>query len=130
VLEALYLPPAKAQLRSKLGLACPPVGRTRQAVADWGAGLRLDPKTLDALGNRVWVLATSSDPSVRNGRRAIELIEQAQNVSKSNPKILRVVAAAQAETGNFQAAVNTANAALDFANQQVDGVLVQARRSD
>jgi protein O-mannosyl-transferase len=128
--EALKLSPDNAQVRNNLGFAFSQLGRTRQAVAEWAAAVRLDPKNIDALGNLVWVLATSSDPSVRDGRRAIELIEQAQNVSKSNPKILRVVAAAQAETGNFEAAVNTANAALVSANQQGDGDLVQALQSD
>ena len=60
----------------------------------------------EAQNDLAWVLATSPQPSLRNGRRALELAQQAdQSAGGRNPLFLRTLAAACAETGQFSDAI-------------------------
>ncbi len=118
--EALALLPESLQARNNLGFALSQSGKTREAIQQWEEALRSDPQNVEVLGNLAWVLATSSDSSVRNGKRAVELSEQAQRLSNNNPKLLRVLAAAHAAIGDFDRAVETAKQAEELANQQGD----------
>ena len=55
-----------------------------------------------ARNNLAWLLATSSDASIRDGNRAIELAKQAVQLSGGkDADYLRTLAAAYAETGRF-----------------------------
>jgi tetratricopeptide (TPR) repeat protein len=65
-----------------------------------------------------FVLATSSDESVRNGPRAVALAEQALKADPNSPTTLNSLAAALAETGKFAEAVATAERALANARAQ------------
>jgi hypothetical protein len=61
-------------------------------------------------------LATFHDASVRNGREAIELAGRLdQLVGGTNTLVLRTLAAAYAETGEFGKAIRTARAAMQLA---------------
>lgn len=71
-----------------------------------------DPNTLSNLG---WVLATSRNDSVRNGREALAI---AQNLNAADPAMVSVLAAAYAEVGNFPEAVAAATRALELSRAQ------------
>ena len=59
------------------------------------------------LNNLAWVLATSPDDKLRDGKRAIELATKAAEVSNyETPHVLSTLAAAYAETGDFEKAKN------------------------
>ena len=59
-----------------------------------------------------WLLATSSDSRVRNGTEAIELSTRAnQLVRTNNPALMLTAAAALAEAGQFDTALEKARAA-------------------
>jgi hypothetical protein len=67
------------------------------------------------------LLATSSDPSLRNGSEAVRLAERADSASsrsEKHPSVLRILAAAYAEAGQFAEAKETAQRALEGANVQ------------
>jgi hypothetical protein len=71
------------------------------------------------MNNLAWVLATTSDPAVRNGARAVELASQAERLTASrDPYIIQTLAAAYAEFGQFPAAVAAGQRALDLAKLQ------------
>ena len=62
------------------------------------------------------MLATWPESSVRNGGNAVALAGTANELSKGqDPRILRILAAAYAETGRFPEAVLTAKQALTLA---------------
>ena len=82
------------------------LGRQAEAIADYEKALKLQPKEEGILNNLAWTLATSPDAKLRNGRRAIELATAACEVTGYKlAYILSTLAAAYAETGDFQTAV-------------------------
>jgi tetratricopeptide (TPR) repeat protein len=82
------------------------LGRQAEAVADYEKSVKLDPKNDLLLNNYAWVLATSPDEKLRDGKRAIQLAKQACELTKYKaPHVLSTLAAAYAETGDFDAAI-------------------------
>ncbi|RIK78330.1 MAG: hypothetical protein DCC67_11690 [Planctomycetota bacterium] len=96
------------------------IGDHRAAVADFEEAIKLDPLDSGALNNFAWVLATSPDDDVRDGKRAIELATKAcEAVDYQQPHILSTLAAGYAETGDFDKAREWSQKAVDlFAAQQ------------
>jgi Flp pilus assembly protein TadD len=78
-----------------------------------------------------WLLATSSDTSIRDGSRALELANQAVDLSHGkDPNSVRTLAAAYAETGRFAEAEETARQAFRAAELQKNRTLVNALRDE
>ena len=77
-----------------------------------------DAKKSEAAGiynNLAWVLATSPNDSVRNGKRAVELGEMAAELSEYNEAhILSTLAAAFAEVGDFPKAIEWSTKSVDL----------------
>ncbi|MGI9114474.1 MAG: tetratricopeptide repeat protein [Chthoniobacterales bacterium] len=88
------------------------------------------PDDADALKNYAWLLATAPDAGVRNGARAVELAERARAGAPQNPFIQATLAAAYAEAGQFHEARLTAEAALQFADQNNLGALANLLRQE
>ena len=81
------------------------MGKQAEAVADYEKVLALDPKDAEVLNNFAWVLATSPDEKLRNGKRALELATRsAELTSYKQAHILSTLAAAYAELGDFDSA--------------------------
>ncbi|MBA2432216.1 MAG: tetratricopeptide repeat protein [Chthoniobacterales bacterium] len=79
----------------------------RRALEDLTRAIKLKPPAVDnALNDLAWLLATSPDQSVRDGRRAVETAEQACEMTKwERAAYVDTLAAAQAESGDFGTAV-------------------------
>jgi tetratricopeptide (TPR) repeat protein len=117
--QALKQMPDSVHARYQLGLALQSRGRFAGAVAQLQKVLELDPKHIPAQNNLAWLLATCPDGSLRDGKRAVALAQQAVQLSGSNaPEILDTLAAAYAEAGSFPEAVATAQRALDLGAAQ------------
>lgn len=81
------------------------LGRHPKAVADYNKALELAPEDPGVLNNLAWTLATSPDDSVRDGQRAVELAQQAAELTHhEQAHILSTLAAAYAESGDFEQA--------------------------
>jgi tetratricopeptide (TPR) repeat protein len=77
-----------------------------------------------ALTNLAWLLATSQDELLRNGRKAVALASQAdQLVGGTNALVLRTLAAAYAETGEFEKAIRTAQSATEISRMHGEASL-------
>jgi cytochrome c-type biogenesis protein CcmH/NrfG len=125
--------PQSADAHANLGSAWLAKGRVRDAMAEYTKALQNSPENLAALSNLAWLLATSADPSVRNGSEAVQLAERADSVSsrsETHPTVLRILAAAYAEAGEFAEAKETAQNALQAANMQGNTALADALQSD
>ena len=93
-------------------------GHQAEAIADYEKALKLQPKDESVLNNFAWVLATSPNDKLRNGRRAIELATEACKLTEYKAAfILSTLAAAYAETGDFDAAVKWATKAIELADK-------------
>jgi tetratricopeptide (TPR) repeat protein len=92
------------------------LARTRDAVAEYRQVLNLNPQMQPAQNNLAWILATDSDPELRNGAEAVQLAEQlCQQTDYRIPAFLSTLAAAYAEAGRFAEAVATAEKARTLA---------------
>ena len=81
------------------------MGKQDQAIADYEKVLAQDPKDAEVLNNLAWVLATSPEAKLRNGKRALELAtHSAELTSYKQAHILSTLAAAYAELGDFDSA--------------------------
>jgi protein O-mannosyl-transferase len=119
--QALALQPNNVPAHSHLGQVLLKTGRLREAVAHYQAGLALEPNNAFLLNNLAWVLATSPEASLRNGPRAVELAQRADQLAASrNPSILGTLAAAYAEAGRFPDAVASAQRVLQLASSQTN----------
>jgi len=117
--RALEMNPGSAEACSDLGLAFFEEGKIKDAIAFWQQALKIKPDQPFVQNNLAWVLATTPDPSLRNGPAAVALAEQADRSNKSaNPFVLHTLAAAYAETGRYEVACSTARHALELAIAQ------------
>ena len=115
---ACALKPSEPSLLFHLALASQATGQTRKAIVAYRQTLRLDPDSLPALNNLAWILATDSDPQLRNGPEAVRLAERARQLAGGpDASRLQTLAAAFAEAGRFPDAISMVDEALKIANQ-------------
>lgn len=111
--------PLDVPTRNDLGVLLIQNGDVRGGIREWETSLEINPNDGNALNNLAWILATFPDDSVRNGKRAVELGEKATALPGGNaPIILRTLAAAYAEAGDFSKAIETAQRAIESADAQ------------
>ena len=111
--------PQNVEARNILGTALIQQGHVKEAIEQWQEALAIEPENGNAANNLAWVFATCPQDSIRDGPRAIELAEKALRVSGGKiPMIFRVLAAAYAENGRFDEAIETAQRGADLANSQ------------
>ena len=125
--EELQGHPDDAVAHNYLGFAFLQQGQAGPAKANFQKVLKLQPDSLDARKYLAWILATCPDASIRNGIQAVELAQEANQLSRgTNPAILATLAAAQAENGHFADALGTAQKALVLATAQTNTAAVNA----
>jgi tetratricopeptide (TPR) repeat protein len=128
--KALATSPRYAEAHNNLGVAFMQAGRMAEAAEQYRAALEITPGYVDALNNLAWVLATAPSASLRDGIAALALSQKAiQSAGGENPVLLRTLAAAQAETGRYADAAESARHALRLAvaagNSPLAGTLQQ-----
>ncbi len=124
--KALKIDPAFAQAHATLGSLLYLQGRRQEGIAQWLEAIRLEPDTVPFLNVAAWALAASPDADGRDGAKALELARRAvQLTARREPFPLDALAAAQAETGQYAKAVETARAAQTAALQQHNAALAQ-----
>ena len=75
--------------------------------------------------------ATCPDTSLRDGAKAVELAQQADQLSNGeNPVFTRTLAAAYAENGRFNDAIETAQRAAQLATAQGEPALANQIEQD
>jgi Flp pilus assembly protein TadD len=114
--SALLIRPLDADCHTTLAIALEEKGNPVEAIQHYNKALELAPKSIPTLTNLAWLLATSQDPSLRDGLKAVELAKQADGlVGGTNALVLRTLAAAYAENGEFANAITTARSAMELA---------------
>jgi tetratricopeptide (TPR) repeat protein len=104
--KALQLQPTDADAHTGLGNALLRKGALKEAIAHYNEAMTLAPEDPHSRSNLAWVLATSTDVSIRDGAKAVELAQQAISLSGGKqPLFFRTLAAAYAETGRFSDAI-------------------------
>ncbi len=128
--RALAMDSGVAAIHYKLANALTQLCQYSQAIAEYSQTLKLNPNMDDAANNLAWLLATCSNPSLRNGVEAVAVAQQASEHSHNqNPLILGTLAAAYAEAGKRSDALATAQQARQLALDQHNSALAAALES-
>lgn len=87
-----------------------------KAILEFKKSLHLNPNMPEALYNLSWILATHEEEKYRNGEKAIKFAKNLCKITMyTQPLAFDALAAAYAETGNFDDAVQTAQKGLQLA---------------
>jgi tetratricopeptide (TPR) repeat protein len=105
--QSVEIAPGDASAHFSLGLSCQQAGHWRRALAAYRQTLELSHAWLVARSNMAWILSTAPDASVRDGALALKLaLPLAELKTRDRPLFLRTLAAAHAETTDFEQAAN------------------------
>lgn len=127
--QALKLKPAYVEGHTRLGNVYLAQKKPAEAMAEFEKTLALAPNSLGANEGLAWLLATCRDVSLRNGTRAVQLAEKASTLpGGDNPRVVRTLAAAYAQSGQIPRAVETAERAIKLAGN--DRAVVSALQKD
>jgi tetratricopeptide (TPR) repeat protein len=127
--KALEIKPDSTKVHYRLALALKHQGRFEAAIVHYKKVLELEPRPMLAENGLAWLLATCPDARLRNGDQAVELAQQAVQLSGGqHPEILDTLAAAYAEAGRFPEAVANAERALHLAEVRTNTILAQSIR--
>src|SRR5438874_2559967 len=114
--SALLLRPSDADCHTTLAIALEEKGKAAEAIQHYKKALELAPESIATLTNPACLMATSQEASLRNGPKAVELARQADRLAGgTNTVVLRSLAAAYAENGDFANAIKTARSAIQLA---------------
>ncbi len=83
-----------------------------KALDDFNQALRLEPNNVFVTASAALWLASCPDAKYRDGKRALELAKNAQQLERNNSLALQALAAAHAELGQFAEAVRWQEQAL------------------
>ena len=105
--QAIKLNPMEALAWRVRGATWASKADYEKALADYSESIRIDPDNPDSLHHRVIMLSACTDDNIRNGKQAVEDATKACEVSGwKNSLYLRGLAFANAEAGDFDAAIN------------------------
>jgi len=114
-----------------LAIALTKKHETADAIAHYEKAIEAKPDFFQALTNLAWIFASSSDATIRNGRKAVELAEEANRLTgDTSPLVLRTLAAAYAANKSFDKALETSRRALQSAQEGRNSELAEAIRHE
>lgn len=102
------------------------IGKHAEALSDFSKAMEMNPDDSGLLNNYAWTLATSPFDELRDGQQALELARKACELTNYEAShILSTLAAAHAEVGNFDKAVEWSQKAVDLGRENDDPQLDQ-----
>lgn len=104
-----------SELYASKARSCIDYGRSEEAKKSLEQAARLQPNDPSTLNDLAWLLATSRDSRIRNGRRAVLLARRACELGQwKNAFSIDTLAAASASAGNFSDAVKYQELAISM----------------
>jgi tetratricopeptide (TPR) repeat protein len=126
----LEIKPDSAEAYYNLGNVLFKKGSVNEAIVLYQKALQIKPDFAGAQNSLAWVLAVCPQASLRNGNKAVELAQRANQLTGGeSPTFLTTLAAAYAEAERFPEAVETAQRALQLAETQSNTMLANDIRS-
>lgn len=114
--QALKIRPNFVEAHLGLARALGAKGRNEEAITHFQDVLKINPRNLGAASGLAWLFATHPDSKFRNGAEAIRLAEMVCEATEYKlPLPLHTLAAAYAESGQFDKAQVTARKAAKLA---------------
>jgi len=122
--RTVRLEPDNAPAHNNLGLLLARQGRFAEAVAHYRAALAAKGDYHTAMSNLAWLLATCRDESIRNGQEALTLAQRlCRQSGYKQIGYLDALAAAYAETGQFDKAVEIIERIIELLGPNADDPL-------
>ncbi len=129
--KALELSPENPEANYDLGNALIAKGAVGEAVARLEKAVEVNPEFIPARNSLAWLLATTPQLAFRNGPEALGLATQTMQLSDGkNPELIRTLAAAYAQAGQFSTAATAAGQALELASAQGNTDLAEALQGE
>ncbi len=102
------------------------IGKHAEAIKDYEEAIKLKPDDSGILNNFAWVLATSPDDKLRDGKRSVEMgLKACQLTQYEQPHILSTLAAGYAESGDFDNAQKWSAKAVELAARTPDNAEIR-----
>lgn len=96
------------------------IEKQAEALADYDAAVKLHQESPNLLNNLAWLLATSPDDKLRDGKRAIQLANKAGELTDfKEAYILSTIAAAYAESGDMEKALEWSTKAVELSPDEL-----------
>src|SRR6266699_2142027 len=116
---AVSIQPQNADAHTNLAVAFDEKGQIPEAISQYEQALEISPQSVAAENNLAWLLATNPDASIRHRDGALELATRANQLSGGgNATVLRTLAAAYANAGQFSRAVEVGQLALSLTDRE------------
>ena len=129
--KTLEIEPNHADAHTSLGNALLQQGSLKEAITHYERALEIAPQDPDSRNNIAWVLATSSEASIRNGARAVNFAQEAVELSGGKEaNFFRTLAAAYAESNRFSEAISVAKQGYEIASAQSKSALAEKIKDD
>jgi tetratricopeptide (TPR) repeat protein len=117
--QAIKLDPGMSAAFRRRADAYEKTGDFPKAIADLNKSIELAPDQSASYNDLAWLFATCVDSTVRDGNAAVQLGRKACDLSEwKNANYVDTLAAAFAENGNYNAAVQYEERAINLANPQ------------
>jgi serine/threonine protein kinase/Flp pilus assembly protein TadD len=117
--EAIQLVPKAATMWTNRGTAYRNLARYQEAIDDYDAALAIDEDDWLPRINLAWLLATADEEEYRDGKRALDLAQSTYDAgdfgSYGEARFLSILAAAHAEVGDFEKAIECCRKAIEMA---------------
>jgi Tfp pilus assembly protein PilF len=114
--EAIRLQPASPEALGAMANLLDGQGKYADAIRFYESALKAQPDHAGVLNNLAWLRASCSDPAFRDGVEAVRQATRACELTHyQKPLFIGTLAAAQAEAGDFQSAIATAEQAAALA---------------
>lgn len=128
--EAIDSTPRYAKAHFNLALVLTREGQFQEAAKRYEDCLKYTPDDAEAVSNLAWLYATCPEPAVRKGARALELardFERLAGGASGGPRVFDILAAALAEDGQFNKAVEAAESAVRLSRSDDPGLEMRRR---
>jgi Flp pilus assembly protein TadD len=123
---ALAVKPRHVRALANLGVALALTGQARQAAPILEQAVALESDSVVAMNTLAWIRATHGDPAMRDGGEAVRLAEKASDLLQGRDAgALDTLAAANAESGDFDRALEFVQKALTVAEAEKRASLAQ-----
>ncbi len=117
--------PADFEVRRRYAKSLERTGRMDEAMAAYRAILALEPGEPSTRYRLAWLLATNQTPEHRDGATALDMAQQLIAESPRHAALLDLLAAAYAETGQFDQALSLADEATELARSVGESALAE-----
>ena len=127
--SAVEIDPDFAKAHINLGFELSKRGQLDEAISHYHQAIKMRPRDSAAMNNLAWILATATDPMLRDPAEAIRLAEKACDLTgHKNTVFLNTLAVAYFYANKFDDAVSTAEKALELAEATGNENLAQEIR--